>query len=334
MHRYQKSLMFLLCLSLLCADAAVAASADSIHAASYTVTQFLWDSLKTLLVALCVAAALYLLNRRLAAMYAGRADRQFVKHAVLVGAGLFAILFSLLFMPFATENRTALLSLFGIALSALIALSSTTIMGNAIAGVMLRLVGRVRLGDFVRVGGHFGRVTERDLLHIEIQTEKGVLLTVPAMLVLSQPIETLRAESTVVSANVSLGYDVPRTQVEGLLLGAAKRAGLSKCYVLIRELGDYSVSYSVEGVPRTLDGILFTRSQLLANMMDALHQAGIEIASPTLMNSRVFDKDEALLPPPSGEDAPNSLSQGSPDGVVFDKAVATAARSRERKTGG
>ena len=47
--------------------------------------------------------------------------------------------------------------------------------GNVMAGLMLRAVRNFRTGDFVRVEKHFGRVTERGLLHTEIQTEDPVV---------------------------------------------------------------------------------------------------------------------------------------------------------------
>jgi small-conductance mechanosensitive channel len=47
-------------------------------------------------------------------------------------------------------------------------LSSTTILGNALAGMQMRVVAAFKAGDFLRVGEHFGRVTERGLFHTEI----------------------------------------------------------------------------------------------------------------------------------------------------------------------
>lgn len=82
-------------------------------------------------------------------------------------------------LPVASELRGQLLSLFGLAITALLTLSGTTFVSNAMAGLMLRSLANFRAGDFLRVEGHFGRVTERGLLHTEIQTEDRDLVTLP-----------------------------------------------------------------------------------------------------------------------------------------------------------
>lgn len=81
-------------------------------------------------------------------------------------------------------------------LSAAIALSPTTVLGNAMAGIMPRAVRSLRMGDFVRTGEHFGRVAERGLFHTEIQTEDRELTT-------------------------TLGYDLPRSTARCSLLRVA-----------------------------------------------------------------------------------------------------------------
>ena len=70
-----------------------------------------------------------------------------------------------------------MLQLYGIVLSATIALSSTTLVGNAMAGIMLRTLRNFSPGDYVHVGDYFGRISEMDLLHTEIQTEERDLTT-------------------------------------------------------------------------------------------------------------------------------------------------------------
>ena len=70
-----------------------------------------------------------------------------------------------LVLPFASDTRGQLLSLFGLVITAVIALASTTFVSNAMAGVALRAVGSFKPGDFIQVADHFGRVTEKALLH-------------------------------------------------------------------------------------------------------------------------------------------------------------------------
>jgi small conductance mechanosensitive channel len=70
-------------------------------------------------------------------------------------------------LPVEQALRLQLLSLFGVVLSAAIALSSTTFIGNMMAGIMLKAIRSARPGDFITVGDVTGRITEMDLLHTE-----------------------------------------------------------------------------------------------------------------------------------------------------------------------
>ena len=52
-------------------------------------------------------------------------------------------------LPIEHEVKGQILSLLGVLISAIIALSSTTLVGNAMAGIMLRLMHEFRAGDFI-----------------------------------------------------------------------------------------------------------------------------------------------------------------------------------------
>ncbi|MEL6216655.1 MAG: mechanosensitive ion channel domain-containing protein, partial [Pseudomonadota bacterium] len=173
-----------------------------------------------------VCAIVFFINRRIAKSYADRPDQQFRRQSILVATVLTALLTIILILPVPNETRGALLSLFGIVLSATIALSSTNLVGNIMAGIMLRSVGSFRLGDYIRVGEYFGRVSEMDLLHLEIQTEERDLTTIPNTYVAANPVRVMRTSGSILSVELSLGYDVSRHEIEKLLLEAASRCDL------------------------------------------------------------------------------------------------------------
>ena len=90
------------------------------------------------------------------------------------------------------ELKVSLISLVGLAIAALLTLSSTTLAANAMAGFMHRSVKSWRVGDFIRVGEYFGRVSERGLFHTEIQTEDRDLVTLPNMFLATNPVRVVR----------------------------------------------------------------------------------------------------------------------------------------------
>jgi small-conductance mechanosensitive channel len=240
---------------------------------------------------------------------------------ILVTLTFIGILAIILSLPLDDTLRGQLLSFLGILLSATIALSSTTFLGNALAGILLRVVAGFRIGDFIRVGDDFGRVSERDLFHTEIQTEDRDLITLPNLYLVTHPVRVVRSSGTVISATVSLGYGVPRQQIEESLRRAADTVGLEDPFVQITELGDFSVTYRIAGLLIEVKHLISTRSALRAAVLDALHDAGIEIVSPTFMNTRALQQDRRILPPTVRQRPPDPESDSrAPETVVFDKA--------------
>jgi len=133
-------------------------------------------------------------------------------------------------------------------------------------------------------------------------------------------VKVIRESGTLVTAEVSLGYDVPRTLVEKTLISAATDAGLTEPFALVGELGDYSVTYRAAGLLTEVKSLISKRSQLRQAMLDRLHEAKIEIVSPTFMNQRALAQDKTFIPKPSRTDTGPVQSKEWPEAVVFDKA--------------
>jgi small-conductance mechanosensitive channel len=267
-----------------------------------------------LIVTIVVArAANYLLRKRQGEHFSRALPRQLI----VLGIVLLGTLVAVLVMPIGDTSRKGIFSLLSIGLTAIVAISSTTLVSNAMAGIMLRAVKSFHDGDFISVNDQFGRVTGRGLFHTEIQTEFRDLTTIPNSLLVSHPVVVVRSSGTIISATVSLGYDNARSQIESLLLQAAESAGLSKGFVQVERLGDFSVVYRVAGFldePKTL---LTARSKLRMSMLDTLQDAGVEIVSPTFMNQRQLQRGERFL----ARSRPSPAVHGvTAEEVAFDKA--------------
>ena len=252
---------------------------------------------------------------------------------VLAVGGLVCVVLAL---PMQSDTRGHVLSVIGLALTAIIALSSTTLVANAMAGLMLRMVRSFRPGDFVRVGAHFGRVTERGLFHTEIQTQDRDLTTLPNLYLVSNPLTVVRSSGTVVSASLSLGYDTSHSVIEPLLIRAAEATELQEPFVQIVDLGDFAVTYRVAGFLPETKHLLTVRSQLRRMVLDTLHGAGVEIVSPTFMNQRVLQHGERAMPetPASRQSGAAPVVSETPEDLIFDKADGAEKIEQLRKLHG
>jgi len=290
----------------------------------------LTDFLPAVITAVLVVASLVLTRvglRRAARKSAGPGTRGDVLMLVLTIAGL---ILTLVMLPISDSLRGQILTFFGILISAAIALSSTTFLGNAMAGLMLRALRNFRPGDFLRVGDHFGRVSELGIFHTEIQTEERDLTTLPNLHLVNQPVTVVRSSGTILSATVSLGYDVGHARVERLLLDAAATTGLREPFVHVLELGDFSISYRVAGLLDDVDQLLSARSELRVSMIDALHGGGVEIVSPAFANHRRLDPTRPVIPAPREREERSPPSSKVED-LAFDKAEQAAEEEQRRE---
>lgn len=257
-------------------------------------------------------------------------ERKFPRQLVLLGLTLVGLIVCVLVLPVSENARNQLIGLVGIAISGVIAWSSTTIITNLMAGVLLRITKPFRVGDFIRIGDYFGRVSERGLFDTEIQTETRELISLPNSYCINNPVSTILSSGTIISATLSLGYDVDHKQIEELLVEAARTSGLQDPFVHILELGNFSVTYRVSGLLQEAKRLITAQSSLHGCVLDTLHNQGIEIMSPAFMNQRRLNEGTRILPPPSIVEPHPSVTTAAED-IAFDKAEKAEKIEKEKQ---
>jgi len=277
-------------------------------------------------VVLCLWVIHWILLRRTLTL---ENEHRLPRQLALLGLSCLGLVAAILAMPVSDATRNQLLTVLGLLASGIIALSSTTLVANAMSGLMLRSTKSFRTGDFIRVENHFGRVTERRLFDTEIQTEERELTALPNLFLITNPLTVVRSSGTLVSVSLSLGYDVQHAVVEPLLLEAAQQAELEEPFVRVMELGNFAVTYRVSGFLADIKNLLTARSNLCKMVLDRLHGHGIEIVSPSFMNQRPLPPDRRVIPEARAEVAPTE-EQPSPEDLMFDKAE-SAERIEQQK---
>ena len=285
-------------------------------------------TLNTVVIALILAHKILLNEQTLTK------DNQLSRKLILLLLYVLSFLAVSLALPVADSTRNQVIGLFGIVLSGVIAFSSTSIVGNIMAGIVLRFTKPFKTGDFIRVDQYFGRVTEKGLFDTEIQTEQRELVAFTNSFLTSNPITVTRTSGTILSANLSIGYDHHHDKITQLLITAANNCQLEEPFVQIIELGNYSISYRVSGLLTEVKSMISSRSRLYANILDTLHQAQIEIMSPNFMNTRnIADAPPAI--PKATETSPEHIakhadpsSDTTPEDIIFDKAEEAEQKER------
>jgi len=67
-------------------------------------------------------------------------------------------------------------------------------------------------------------------------------------------------------------------------------------------------------------------------MLDCLHQGGVEIVSPSVMNTRDYDPRHDFVPAPVADKMSATAAADAPVEVVFDKAEVAQSLEEMRKT--
>lgn len=183
-------------------------------------------------------------------------------------------------------NDTILTTL-GYISAAIIAFSSSTIIGNAMSGIMIKLIKSYKPGDVVKTAEHFGKVAHVKMLHTLLETADKRLVYVPNSTVITGGITNYSRDHPIVNVSVSIGYNIERIEVEKLLITAAKNAGLEKVFVTVKELGNYSITYEVNGLLQKVETLPFVESNVRKNILDQFHLAQKEILSPQYIEHRV-----------------------------------------------
>ncbi len=235
---------------------------------------------------------------------------------LLIIAGAIAFI---LVLPIEKELKGQVLGFLGIIFSAGIALSSTTVLGNFIAGIMNNSMKRFRNGDLIKINDFHGRVTKKSIFHIEIQLEDSNFITIPNLYIASNPVKLTKKSNTIISTSVSLGYDVSRKKIEKALIDAAISVGLKEPYVYIKSLGDFSIVYKIHGFLEDSNKFFSATSLLNAKVIDELHAQKIEIVSPNFMNQRRVDEQTFIPKQLIIEDQPSNSKL--PEELIFEEAI-------------
>ncbi len=255
-------------------------------------------------------------------------ERKFPRQLLMLGLSIAGIIAVAMALPVGVSTRNQVIAFLGLVVSGIFAFSSTTVFANLMAGLMMRTTRPFRAGDFIRVKDVFGRVSERGLLDTEIQTESRELIAVPNTYLITHPVSVIRSSGTIISVSLSLGYDVHHAVVTPLLEKAASESGLKEPFVHIAELGDFSITYKVNGLLEDVKSLLTARSNLFRHVLNTLHRADIEIVSPNFMNQRPLKENQVFIPDPMYQ---QSLSKDAKaEKIAFDKAEEAEQKEMQR----
>jgi small-conductance mechanosensitive channel len=204
-------------------------------------------------------------------------------------AKLLLIVFGLIVaFPYLPASDSAAFTGVSVFMGVLLSLSSSSAVSNAIAGVVLTYTRAFSIGDRVKIGDHFGDITETSMLVTRVRTIKNEDITIPNNLVLNGAMVNYSRQAgrlgLILHTAVTIGYDAPWRQVHELLIRAALATPSilpePRPFVWQTALNDFYVTYEINAHTRNAADMVTTYALLHANIQDVFAEAGVEIMSP------------------------------------------------------
>ena len=194
------------------------------------------------------------------------------------------LLVGLLFALSAVGVDLTALSVLGGAFGVGLGLGLQKLAANYVSGFVVLVERSVRIGDYIKVDGLEGRVTDIKTRYTLLRDASGRESIIPNEMLLTQRVDNLSLSDPQIAVNCSftLGTDVDIAQVQTLLCQAALQSERvlrdPEPQAFLSKVDAAGLEFTVVSwVSDPEAGYLKTRSQINTAVMLALRQAGIEL---------------------------------------------------------
>ena len=188
---------------------------------------------------------------------------------------------------------------FGLVVTFMIGLLTSSILGNVIAFEALRQSDVANVNEVVETKDNlFGIIVGRGPFFTRIRTPDKEIVSVSNLDITNNLLKNYSRESPIIiSVKVGLGYDIKKKFAKNMLLEAARKTegvlSNPEPYVLFMELGDFSITYNLKAYIDQPHNLIQIKSQLIENIIDTFDENNMEILSPHHTAMRFNDPKNA-----------------------------------------
>lgn len=176
-------------------------------------------------------------------------------------------------------------------LGILVSMGSSSAIANAIAGIVITYMRPFVVGDWIKTGEITGVVLEKNALVTRIKTIDNEEVTVPNSSILNSHTinySTLgKKEGVILTTDVTVGYEVPKSLVEKLLIEAALKSQFVSStpspFVNVKSLDPMYCTYLIKIYTSKPEKMNLIHSDLYKNIMDLFTQHNIELSCSELI---------------------------------------------------
>ena len=159
-------------------------------------------------------------------------------------------------------------------------------LGNAVAGLALQADQPYKVGDWIRVGDHEGRVTEVSWRSTVLRTRDSTIVALPNSTIADGAIVNYSAPAppTRVWVEVGVGYQHPPNDVKAVVVEALAGVPLATATpspdVVIIDFGSAAITYRARCYVQDMERVDLAQDQMRSALWYAFQREGIEIPYP------------------------------------------------------
>lgn len=200
---------------------------------------------------------------------------------------LYAFMIAMIY-PYLPGSQSGVFQGISVFVGLIVSLGSSTVIANFIAGFVITYMRPFKIGDFIKVNDTVGNVIEKTPFVTRLRTIKNELITIPNSFIMSSNTVNYSASARkyglIIHTILTMGYETPWRKVHDLLIQAAlDTPGVEPSpmpFVLETELNDNYMCYQINAYIKNADELPNIKSDLLQNIQDLFHTAGIELVAP------------------------------------------------------
>ncbi len=211
--------------------------------------------------------------------------------------------------PYVPGSDSAAFKGISVLLGLMVSLGSAGLVNQVMSGLVVAYSRALKVGEYVRIGGTEGTVSDVGMLSTKIVTPKREAITVPNAVLVGSAITNYSRlagdQGAMVGTSVTIGYDTPWRQVHAMLALAAERTpGVRKeprPLVLQQALADFYPEYQLIVYLDHPELRYLVLSDLHAAIQDVFNEYGVQIMSP---NFRAQPAEKVWVPKENWHAAP------------------------------
>ena len=210
------------------------------------------------------------------------------KPTYLIIRFILLVLMIVFIFPFLPGSNSIVFQGVSVFIGLVISISSTSIIGNLLAGLVITFMRSFKIGDTIKTVENIGIVMEKTAFVTRIRTFKGEFITIPHSNILASHVTNYSVsaedDKLILYTTITIGYDAPWQKVHELMISAALATEYilkdPSPFVLQTSLNDYHISYQINAYTKTPAIQPWIYSKLHQNIQDKFKEAGVEILSP------------------------------------------------------